>query len=461
MKKKELDALKKELLFKRETLTAKNGGEKVSQYAEGYKGFIDGSKTEREAVEYTIQILEKSGYKPFNFGDALEKGGRYYLNNRGKSICAFRIGQNDLEQGVKIVGAHIDSPRLDLKQNPLYEQNDMAFLKTHYYGGIRKYQWTTVPLALHGVLIKGDGTTVKVNIGDDKADPILCITDLLPHLAAEQSQKPLATAFKGEGLNILIGTDAIDEDADKAVKLNVLNILNQKYGITEKDFISAELCAVPALNARDLGLDRSLIAAYGHDDRVCAYPALTAFLESEKSLSTCLCILADKEEVGSDGVTGSQCSIFYDLLDEICHYFGANKNKVKMNSVCLSADVTAAYDPLYSDVYEKNNSTYINGGVAICKYTGSRGKSGTSDASAELVGKIRAIMDKNGIVWQTGELGRVDAGGGGTIAKYVANQNIDTIDVGVPVLSMHSPMEVISKKDIYETHKAFKCFYLD
>ena len=461
MKKKELDALKKQLLFKRESLNFSNDGEKVSAYAEDYKRFIDGSKTEREAVEYTIQILEKSGYKPFNFGDKLKVGGKYYLNNRDKSICAFRVGTGNLEDGVKIVGAHVDSPRLDLKQNPLYEQNEMAFFKTHYYGGVRKYQWTTVPLALHGVLVKGDGTIVKVNIGDDKDDPIMCITDLLPHLASEQSQKPLGSAFKGEGLNILIGTDAIDKDVDKAVKLNVLNILNQKYGITEKDFVSAELCAVPALNARDLGLDRSLIAAYGHDDRVCAYPALTALLESDESASTCFCILTDKEEVGSDGVTGSQCSIFYDLLDEICAYFKANKNRVRMNSVCLSADVTAAYDPLYSEVYEKNNSTYINGGVAICKYTGARGKSSTNDASAELVGKMRALMDKNGIVWQTGELGRVDAGGGGTIAKYVANQNIDTIDVGVPVLSMHSPMEVISKKDIYETHKAFKCFYLD
>ena len=461
MKKKELDALKKQLLFKRESLNFSNDGEKVSAYAEDYKRFIDGSKTEREAVEYTIQILEKSGYKPFNFGDKLKVGGKYYLNNRDKSICAFRVGTGNLEDGVKIVGAHVDSPRLDLKQNPLYEQNEMAFFKTHYYGGVRKYQWTTVPLALHGVLVKGDGTIVKVNIGDDKDDPIMCITDLLPHLASEQSQKPLGSAFKGEGLNILIGTDAIDKDVDKAVKLNVLNILNQKYGITEKDFVSAELCAVPALNARDLGLDRSLIAAYGHDDRVCAYPALTALLESDESASTCFCILTDKEEVGSDGVTGSQCSIFYDLLDEICAYFKANKNRVRMNSVCLSADVTAAYDPLYSEVYEKNNSTYINGGVEICKNTGARGKSSTNDASAELVGKMRALMDKNGIVWQTGELGRVDAGGGGTIAKYVANQNIDTIDVGVPVLSMHSPMEVISKKDIYETHKAFKCFYLD
>lgn len=461
MKKKELDALKKDLTFKKESLSAVSGGKAVTDYCEGYKKFIDNSKTEREAVKYTVAILEKAGYTPFSFGDTLTVGGKYYFNNRDKSLCAFRIGTRPLEDGVKIVGAHIDSPRLDLKQNPLYEQDSMAFLKTHYYGGIRKYQWTTVPLALHGVMIKADGQMVDVNIGSDPRDPIFCITDLLPHLAAEQSQKPLATAFKGEGLNILIGTDSISEDADKGVKLNILKLLNDKYGVTEKDFVSAELCAVPAQNARDLGLDRSLIAAYGHDDRVCAYPTVTAFLESESSPYTCFALLSDKEEVGSDGVTGSQCSVMYDLLDEVCDFFKANRNRVKMNSTCLSADVTAAFDPLYPDVYEKNNSTYLNGGVAICKYTGSRGKGGTSDASAELVAKIRRIMDKNGIVWQTGELGRVDAGGGGTIAKYVANHNIDTIDVGVPVLSMHSPMEVISKKDIYETHKAFKCFYLD
>lgn len=460
MTKKELEKLSKELTFKRGNLSAKTQNEVLLDYAEGYKNFLDNAKTEREAVNYAIELLNANGYKEFSFGDKLEKGGKYYLNNRLKSVCAFRIGDN-VEEGVKLVGAHIDSPRLDVKQNPLYEKEGMAYLKTHYYGGIKKYQWTTIPLAIHGVVVKKDGTSVTVKIGDDLNDPILCITDLLPHLSQDQNQKTLGTAFTGEGMNILLGADSISDDADNGVKLNVLKILNEKYGITETDFLSAELCAVPAQNARDLGLDRSMISAYGHDDRVCAYPALTAFLDTENSNDTCICLLADKEETGSDGVTGSQCSILYDLIDEISESFGVNKNKVKMNSACLSADVTAAYDPLYPDVYEKNNATFVNGGVALCKYTGSRGKSGTSDASCELVGKVRHLLDANDVTWQMGELGKVDQGGGGTIAKYVANHNIDTLDIGVPVLSMHAPLEVISKKDLYEAYKAFKCFYLD
>lgn len=458
MTKKELEKTKKDLSYNRVSLSAKPQTEAINDYAQGYKAFLDNAKTEREAVKYAVELLSSKGYKPFMFGDKLEKGGKYYLNNRQKSICAFRIGQN--VDGVKLVGAHIDSPRLDIKQNPLYEQQDMAYLKTHYYGGIRKYQWATIPLALHGVIVKKDGQVVDVKIGDDLDDPVLCITDLLPHLSREQNQKPLATAFTGEGLNILIGSQSICEEEKDGVKLNILKLLNEKYGITETDFLSAELCAVPAQNARDLGLDRSMISAYGHDDRVCTYPALTAFIDTEDSEETCICLLADKEETGSDGVTGSQCSILYDLLDEICENFGVNKNRVRMNSTCLSADVTAGYDPLYADAFEKANATYINGGVALCKFTGSGGKGGTSDAAAELVGKVRMLLDKNEIVWQLGELGKVDQGGGGTIAKYVANRNIDTIDIGVPVLSMHSPLEVISKKDLYETYRAFKCFYL-
>lgn len=458
MTKKELEKTKKDLSYNRVSLSAKPQTEAINDYAQGYKAFLDNAKTEREAVKYAVELLSSKGYKPFMFGDKLEKGGKYYLNNRQKSICAFRIGQN--VDGVKLVGAHIDSPRLDIKQNPLYEQQDMAYLKTHYYGGIRKYQWATIPLALHGVIVKKDGQVVDVKIGDDLDDPVLCITDLLPHLSREQNQKPLATAFTGEGLNILIGSQSICEEEKDGVKLNILKLLNEKYGITETDFLSAELCAVPAQNARDLGLDRSMISAYGHDDRVCSYPALTAFIDTEDSEETCICLLADKEETGSDGVTGSQCSILYDLLDEICENFGVNKNRVRMNSTCLSADVTAGYDPLYADAFEKANATYINGGVALCKFTGSGGKGGTSDAAAELVGKVRMLLDKNEIVWQLGELGKVDQGGGGTIAKYVANRNIDTIDIGVPVLSMHSPLEVISKKDLYETYRAFKCFYL-
>ncbi len=459
MTKKELEKTVNELTYKRENLSHAKTLDEVFNYAEGYKDFLDNAKTEREAVSYAESLLQSKGYKEFNFGDELKKGGKYYLNNRLKSICAFKVGEN-ISRGVKLVGAHIDSPRLDVKQNPLYEKEGMAYFKTHYYGGIKKYQWTTIPLAIHGVIVKKDGTKVTVKIGDDLQDPVLCITDLLPHLAQDQSQKSLGSAFTGEGMNVLLGVDSVSKDADNGVKLNVLKILNEKYGITETDFLSAELCIVPAQNARDLGLDRSMITAYGHDDRVCAYPALTAFLDSENSEDTCICLLADKEETGSDGVTGSQCSILYDLIDEISEFFGENKNKVKMNSVCLSADVTAAYDPLYPDVYEKNNATFVNGGVALCKYTGSRGKSGTSDASCELVGKIRSLLDSNGVTWQMGELGKVDQGGGGTIAKYVANRNIDTLDIGVPVLSMHAPLEVISKKDLYEAYKAFKCFYL-
>lgn len=460
MTKKEFEKTKKDLSFKRENLAAAKRVDEVEEFSQGYKTFLDASKTEREAVKYAVKTLSEKGYVPYNFGDELKNGGKYYLNNRNKSICAFRIGK-DLKKGIRLVGAHIDSPRLDIKQNPLYEDDGLAYLKTHYYGGIRKYQWATIPLALHGVVVKADGTTVDVTIGEDESDPILCITDLLPHLAKDQSEKTLAAAFTGEGLNILMGSDSACEDEKDGVKLNVLKLLNEKYGITETDFLTAELCAVPAGKAKDLGLDRSMISGYGHDDRVCAYPALMGFIGTESSDETCMCLLADKEETGSDGVTGSQCSILYDLIDEICDFFKVNKNLVKMNSMCLSADVTAAYDPLYSSVFEKNNATYLNGGVALCKYTGSRGKSGTSDAVAELMGKLRILLDKNKVVWQLGELGKVDQGGGGTIAKYVANHNIDTVDIGVPVLSMHSPLEVIAKKDLYETLKAFKAFYMD
>lgn len=457
--KDQLTKLKETLCYDRQSLATTILDDEINTYSENYKKFLDSSKTEREAVVYAVELLKQNGYSEYHFGDKMQVGGKYYLNNRGKSIMAFRVGKN-LEEGIKLVGSHIDSPRLDIKQNPLYQSDDMAFLKTHYYGGIRKYQWTTIPLALHGTIIKKDGSQVDVKIGDSENDPIFCITDLLPHLAKDQVQKPLGSAFSGEGLNILVGTESLSDEDKEGVKLNVLNLLNQKYGITETDFLSAELCAVPAQNARDLGFDRSMISGYGHDDRVCSYPALTSLINSNGS-QTAVCLLADKEETGSDGVTGSQCTILQDLIDELCSYFKANKNIVRMNSVCLSADVTAAYDPLYPEVYEKNNATYLNGGVALCKFTGSRGKGGTSDASCELVGKVRMLFDKNNIVWQLGELGKVDQGGGGTIAKYVANHNIDTIDIGVPVLSMHSPLEVISKKDLYETYKAFVCFYND
>ncbi len=460
-KEKSREELLKEKLFykKKNAFDSKDESYKsaVMAYAEGYKKFLDSAKTEREAVKTTIEMAKANGFCEYKLGDKIEKGGKYYFNNRGKSLYLFVTGTENLENGIRICASHIDSPRLDMKQHPLYESDNMAFLKTHYYGGIRKYQWVTIPLALHGVVTKANGETVDVTIGEDEGDPIFCITDLLPHLAQEQAQKPMAKVFSGEGLNLLIGSEPYGE-CDEAVKLNMLSILNEKYDITESDFISAELVAVPAIKAKDLGLDRSFVAGYGHDDRVCSYPAITAILENKDSAHTLMCVLADKEETGSEGVSGMQCDLIVDLMEEICKNLGGNFNVVKANSMCLSADVNAGYDPLYAEVYEKRNSALMNCGVVMSKYTGARGKSSTSDASAEYVGKIRSIFDANGVIWQTAELGKVDAGGGGTVAMYIANHNIDTVDIGVPVLSMHAPMEVIAKNDIYEAHKAFSAF---
>ena len=460
-KEKSREELLKEKLFykKKNAFDSKDESYKsaVMAYAEGYKKFLDSAKTEREAVKTTIEMARANGFCEHKLGDKIEKGGKYYFNNRGKSLYLFVAGTEDLENGIRICASHIDSPRLDMKQHPLYESDNMAFLKTHYYGGIRKYQWVTIPLALHGVVTKANGETVDVTIGEDEGDPIFCITDLLPHLAQEQAQKPMAKVFSGEGLNLLIGSEPYGE-CDEAVKLNMLSILNEKYDITESDFISAELVAVPSIKAKDLGLDRSFVAGYGHDDRVCSYPAITAILENKDSAHTLMCVLADKEETGSEGVSGMQCDLIVDLMEEICKNLGGNFNVVKANSMCLSADVNAGYDPLYAEVYEKRNSALMNCGVVMSKYTGARGKSSTSDASAEYVGKIRSIFDANGVIWQTAELGKVDAGGGGTVAMYIANHNIDTVDIGVPVLSMHAPMEVIAKNDIYEAHKAFSAF---
>ncbi len=429
----------------------------VQEYAQGYKRFLDRSKTEREAVLEAIRMATEAGFVEYRLGDKIERGGKYYFNNRGKSIYLFVAGSEPLENGIRICASHIDSPRLDLKQHPLYESEKMAYLKTHYYGGIRKYQWLTIPLALHGVVTKADGETVTVVIGEDEGDPIFCITDLLPHLAQEQAGVPLAKAFSGEGLNILIGSEPFGE-CDEAIKLHMLKILNDKYGIVEADLMSAELVAVPAMKARDLGLDRSFIAGYGHDDRVCSYPAITAILENKDSAHTIMCVLADKEEIGSEGVSGMQCDLIVDLIGELCRHLGGNESVVRASSMCLSADVNAGYDPLYPEVYEKRNSALMNSGVVMSKYTGSRGKSSTSDASAEFVGKIRKIFDDAGVIWQTAELGKVDAGGGGTVAMYIANHNIETVDIGVPVLSMHAPMEVIAKNDLYQAHRAFSAF---
>jgi len=460
-KEKTMEELLKEKLFykKKNTFSVEDDSyfEAVKKYAEDYKTYLDKSKTEREAVTVSIEMLKEAGFEEYKLGGKIKVGGKYYFNNRDKSLYAFSIGTESIENGVRICAAHIDSPRLDLKQHPLYEQEGFAYLKTHYYGGVRKYQWITIPLALHGVVTKMNGEKVNVVIGEDENDPVFCITDLLPHLGREQSQKPLGTAFAGEGLNLLIGSQPYGK-CDEAVKLNMLKLLNEKYDICESDFMSAELMAVPAAKAKDLGLDRSMIAAYGHDDRVCAYPALTALMENKDSVHTVMCVLADKEEVGSDGVSGMQCSLLVDLIDEMGKQLKANANVIRANSMCLSADVNAGFDPMYPEVFEKRNCAIVNCGVVLSKYTGSGGKGGTSDASAEFVAFVRNIFEENGVIWQTAELGKVDVGGGGTVAKYVANQNITTVDVGVPVLSMHAPMEVISKNDLYETHKAFCAF---
>ncbi len=454
--------LKESLFYKRKNVFEECDDEtkrKSAAYAEGYKAFLDASKTEREAVTAAISLAEKEGYVPYEFGDELKVGGKYYFNNRGKSIYFFRIGTEPVENGVFISAAHIDSPRLDLKQNPLYEDSGMGFFKTHYYGGIKKYQWTAIPLALHGVVTKTNGEKVNVVIGEDEADPYLYINDLLPHLAREQMGKTLATGVTGEQLNILLGTEPYgNKTGDNSVKLNLMKLLNEKYGFTEEDFQSAELCCVPAYHARDIGLDRSLIGSYGHDDRVCAYAALTALFDTADEKKTVVTILADKEEIGSEGTSGMQTMLFLDLMEEIANAFGANFHKMRRNSKCLSADVNAAFDPNFSEPYERSNSSYLNGGVCLTKYTGSGGKSGTNDASSEFVAYVRNIFDENSVVWQSGELGKVDAGGGGTVAKYIAKYNIETVDLGVPVISMHAPYEVISKLDLYMTYKAFHSF---
>ena len=449
-------------VYEKETVFEAAGEEivrKAYDYATGYVKFLDSAKTEREAVVLGIKMAEAAGYRPYRFGDKISVGDKLYYNNRGKNLFVFRVGTEPINEGIRITCAHIDSPRLDLKQNPLFESSDMAFLKTHYYGGIRKYQWLAMPLALHGVVVREDGEVVNITVGENEDEPAMYITDLLPHLAAADNAKPVGTAFPAEKLNVLVGSRPLDGEEKDAVKANVLAYLNEKYGITEADFQSAELCIVPAGRARDVGFDRSMICAYGHDDRCCAYPSLTAQIDADEKVHTTMCILADKEEIGSEGVSGMQCSLILDLISALAQELGGNDAAVRANSKCLSSDVGATYDPNFDEVYEKRNAALINCGVAMCKFTGARGKSGTSDASAELVGWVRRCLNGAGVVWQTCELGKIDVGGGGTIAKYMANHNIDTIDLGVPVLSMHAPYEVIAKTDLYEAYRAFVAFY--
>ncbi len=433
----------------------------IYDYAKGYAAFLDAGKTEREACAYAVKAAIAAGYKPYEFGQKLQPGDKVYYNNRGKNLYLIRVGSEDVAKcGIRILASHIDSPRIDLKQVPLYEANGIAFAKTHYYGGIRKYQWATIPLALHGTVVKKNGEVLEVAIGEDENDPIFYISDLLPHLAAKQNAKPLGEGIGGEDLNIWLGNvpyTAAKDEKDKTVKENLLRILNEKYGMVEADFLSAELSLVPAFKARDLGFDRGLIAAYGHDDRVCSYPAYTALFDTETD-KTVMVVLADKEEVGSDGVTGMQSAIFTDLINSIAESFDVSSAAVRAHSKCLSADVNAGFDPNFPAVLEPLNATYISCGAGLTKFTGARGKSGSSDASAEFVGEVRKIFDDNGVIWQTGELGAVDVGGGGTVAKFIANMNIDTVDIGVPVISMHAPYEVVSKADVYEVYKAFCAF---
>ena len=432
----------------------------LNAYCEAYKAFLDRSKTERECVFTAIREAEARGFVEYKPGMPIQTGDKFYWNNRGKAIMLAVIGEEDLSHGANIGAAHTDAPRLDIKPNPLYEDTELAYLKTHHYGGIRKYQWVTVPLELHGKVVRRDGSEVYVTIGNDPADPQLVITDLLPHLGREQGKKPLNEAIPSESLNILMGSrPEADDDGKDRVKLAVLRILNEKYGIVEEDFISAELEAVPAANARDIGLDRSMIGAYGQDDRVCAYAELRALLDLDGAPErTAVCILADKEETGSDGVTGLNSMYTFHFLQQLCAGQGADYITACKAAKCLSADVTAAYAPTFADAFEPDNGTYAGRGIALFKYTGSRGKSAANDASAELVGYVTRMMDADDVAWQIGELGRLDLGGGGTIAKYVANRGIPVIDIGVPVLSMHSPFEVIHKTDLYMAYRAFVLF---
>ena len=427
-------------------------------YARDYARYLDAAKTEREAVNASIALVEAAGYRAWKLGDKLNAGDRVYYNNRGKNLFVMQVGSEPINCGVRIIAAHIDSPRLDLKPCPLFEEKGMAFFKTHYYGGVRKYQWVTVPLALHGVVIKADGESVNVCIGEDDSDPIFYINDLLPHLGRAQSEQPLGKAIPGEKLNVLIGSRPLSDAEKDTVKIHALKLLNDKYGITERDLLSAELCVVPALKARDVGFDRSMIAAYGHDDRVCAYPALTALLSAENDTHTKMVILADKEETGSDGATGMQCDVVLDLIDCLAEELGGKASIVRANSKCLSSDVTANFEPNFPDVFELRNSSIINCGVSIAKYTGSGGKGGTNDAHAEYTAWVRSVLDKAGVVWQIAELGAIDAGGGGTVAKFLSKHNIDTIDIGVGVTAMHAPYELIAKADLYEAYRAFVAF---
>lgn len=434
---------------------------KADAFCEGYKKFLADAKTEREAVCAAVRIAEEAGFVPYDPMASYRAGDRIYVNNRGKAVMFAVIGTEGCRQGVHLSAAHIDNPRLDLKPHPLYEKDGLAQFKTHYYGGIKKYQWTTIPLSMHGRICRKDGSQVDITLGERPGEPQFTVTDLLPHLGAEQSKKTLGAGIEGEKLNILIGSRPLPgaEDGQELVKLHVMQLLNERFGITEEDFVSADIAFVPAAQPCDIGFDRSMVGAYGQDDRSCAYAALMAVVKAKTPYRTIVTVLADREEIGSDGNTGMHSAFLRYFIEDLAEADGVPVRHVLSRSRCLSADVTAAYDPNYAEVYEANNSTYLNGGVGMSKYTGARGKSGTSEATAEFVSEIRRLFNANDVLWQTGELGRVDAGGGGTVAMFIANLNVDVLDVGVPVLSMHAPFEVTSKIDEYMTYQGIKAFY--
>ena len=454
--------LAEKLLFKPAYAGDKSAAVKqeARAFAEGYKKFLDAGKTEREVAAESERMLKDAGYQQFDPKKTYAPGDKVYFSQLGKAIVASTIGTRSFEDGFHLVIAHTDSPRLDLRPTPLYESDHFSYFKTHYYGGIRKYQWVTIPLELHGVVVLRDGSKVDVHIGGKEDDPQFIINDLLPHLGREQGKKPLNEAIPSESLNVLLGGKPFeDKDCSDRFKLGVLQYLNVQYGITEEDFISAELEVVPAGKARDIGFDRSFIASYGHDDRVCAYAELAGIFDAVSPKKTAVCIFADKEEIGSEGVSGMLSQAFEWFMGDMCRTQGVALSDCFANSFCLSADVTAAYDPNFADVYDKRNSAFVNYGVALCKYTGSGGKGGASDASAEVVGKVRKLMNDNGVFWQMAEMGKTDAGGGGTVAKFMAQRNIDTLDAGVPVLSMHAPYETVAKLDCYMTYKCMKAIF--
>ena len=457
----------KEKLFNQKKIgwesISENEGQQIFEYCKGYMDFLNKSKTEREIVKNATEIAREKGFKDISEYENLQPGDKVYYINRGKNLFLAVIGENSIENGINIVGSHADSPRLDLKPNPLYEDKGFAYLKTHYYGGIKKYQWTTIPLSIHGVIAKTNGEKVEITIGEDEEDPIFTITDLLPHLAQEQMQKKLKDGVEGEALNLLIGSIPYnDEKVQEKVKLNILNILNKKYGIVEKDFLSSEIELVPAFKCRSMGLDQSLVAGYGQDDKVSVYTSLTAMLNVEKPKTTAVCIIADKEEIGSMGNTGMESNVFTTFMSEILNKLNVNRpnllDKVFCNSKMLSADVDAGFDPIYANVSELNNASFLNRGVGVCKYTGVAGKANASDANAEFVAYVRNIFEQNDVKYQISELGRVDLGGGGTIAYILANKGVEVLDCGVPVLSMHAPYEVTSKFDIYQAYKGYEAF---